>query len=282
MPNVPADIFRQAAQLNLSDHRRQGNCIRLDDSLDMIVTGDIHGHRRNLARVIDYAALSRNEHRRLVLQELTHGPIDQATGHDRSVELLLRAARLKVQYPQQVLFVMANHDLAQITGGQLIKDGREVCGQFVEGVNFAFDQDPADVLAAILEFLTSLPLGILCPNRVLISHSTPAPNKTDDATVGILQRDSQPADLDRGGPVYQWVWGRGQTTEQLNGLGSQLGVEFFVLGHRKIDGGFEVFADHAIAISSDKASGCVLHFSTDVPLTGATAAQCVKQIALLA
>lgn len=248
----------------------------------MIVTGDIHGHRRNLARVIDYAALSRNEHRRLVLQELTHGPIDQATGHDRSVELLLRAARLKVQYPQQVLFVMANHDLAQITGGQLIKDGREVCGQFVEGVNFAFDQDPADVLAAILEFLTSLPLGILCPNRVLISHSTPAPNKTDDATVGILQRDSQPADLDRGGPVYQWVWGRGQTTEQLNGLGSQLGVEFFVLGHRKIDGGFEVFADHAIAISSDKASGCVLHFSTDVPLTGATAAQCVKQIALLA
>ena len=138
------------------------------------------------------------------------------------------------------------------------------------------------MLEAITEFLKSLPLGIFCPNQVLISHSTPAPNKMHDATVGILQHASQRADLDRGGPVYQWVWGRGQTAEQLKDLGRRLGVDFFVLGHRKIDGGFEVFAEHAIAISSDKAGGCVLHFSTDVPLTGAAAAQCVKQIALLA
>ena len=150
------------------------------------------------------------------------------------------------------------------------------------GGQLAFDGDPAEVLAAILEFLRSLPLGIFCPNRVLISHSTPAPNKTHDATVGILQRASQRADLDRGGPVYQWVWGRGQTTDQLKRLGQRLDAEFFVLGHRKIDGGFEVFADRAIAVSSDSPSGCVLHFSTDEPLTPATAAQCVKQIALLA
>lgn len=282
MTSAAADIFRQAAQLNLCDDRRQGNTVRLAGRVDVIVTGDIHGNRSNLARIINYAALGQNERRRLVLQELTHGPIDQTTGQDRSVELLQRAAGLKVRYPRQVLFVMANHDLAQITGGKLIKDGHEVCGQFVEGVNFAFGREAPEVLAAILEFLRSLPLAVLCPNRVLISHSTPGEGKTDDVTVGILQRASQQADLARTGPVYQWVWGRGQTAEQLKGLGQRVGAEFFVLGHRKIDGGFEMFAEHAIAISSDSASGCVLHFSTDAPLTAATTAQCVKQIALLA
>ncbi len=282
MPNAAAEIFRQAAQLNLSDDRREGNCIRLAERTDVIVAGDIHGNRRNLVRIINYADLGQNEQRRLVLQELTHGPIDQATGHDRSVEPLLRAARLKVRYPRQVLFVMANHDLAQITGGEVIKDGHEVCRQFVEGVNFAFGPDAAEVLPATMEFLGSLPLGVFCPNRVLISHSTPGRGKTDDETVGILQRDSQEVDLARPGPVYQWVWGRGQTAEQLEDLGRRLGAEFFVLGHRNIDGGFELFAEHAIAISSDSANGCVLHFSTDDPLTPKTAAQCVKQIALLA
>lgn len=282
MPNAAAEIFRQAAQMNLSDDRREGNCIRLAGGVDVIVAGDIHGNRRNLTRIIDYAALGQNERRRLVLQELTHGPIDQASGHDRSVELLLRAARLKMRYPRQVLFVMANHDLAQITGGEVIKDGHEVCREFVKGLNFAFGADAAEVLPATMEFLGSLPLGILCPNGVLISHSTPGRGKTDDETVGVLQRDSREADLARGGAVYQWVWGRGQTAEQLEDLGRRLGAEFFVLGHRNVDRGFELFADRAIAVSSDGPGGCVLHFSTDAPLTADTATECVKQIALLA
>ena len=282
MPNAAADIFRQAAELNLCDDRRRGNCIRLDGGLDVIVTGDIHGNRRNLARIIDYAALDQNQKRSLVLQELTHGPVDQATGHDRSVEMLLRAARLKLRHPRQVLFVMANHDLAQITGGEIIKDGRSVCQAFAEGVRFTFDPAGHEVLQAVLEFLRSLPLAVICSNGVLISHSLPDPDKSDDATIGVLQRCCQEADLARSGAVYHWLWGRRQTPEQLKSLGQRLGVSFFILGHRRIDNGFEVFAERAAAVSSDGPRGCVLHFSTDAPLTAATASQCVKQIALLA
>jgi len=281
VPSAAAEIFRQAATINLTDQRRRGNCVQLGPGTEVIVTGDIHGNRPNLTKIINYAALAQNPDRRLVLQELTHGPIDPAAGHDRSIELVLRAARLKLQYPHQTLFVMANHDLAQVTGSEIVKNGRGVCRAFAEGVKFAFEDEGQEVLDAVIEFLRSLPLAVACPNGVLISHSLPDPGKMDEATIGVLHRPSRQDDLARGGAVYQWLWGRGQTDQQLKDLGQRLGVSFFVLGHRRMDAGYEVFGERAVAISSDDQAGCVLHFSTDAPLTAATVAQHVKQIAML-
>jgi hypothetical protein len=55
------------------------------------------------------AGLAGNPHRRLVLQEIIHGTIN-ADGQDRSVETLLRAARLKLSFPQLPVAVDVLHD----------------------------------------------------------------------------------------------------------------------------------------------------------------------------
>ncbi|HUU60246.1 MAG TPA: metallophosphoesterase, partial [Phycisphaerae bacterium] len=129
MPNVMAEIFRQAAAANRHDPHREGNVVVLEGGCEVLVTGDIHGNRTALAKVIAVAQLDGHPQRRLILQEIIHGPVDPRSGHDRSIDLLLRSARLKIAHPEQVFFILGNHDIAQVSGGEITKDGRRVCEQ---------------------------------------------------------------------------------------------------------------------------------------------------------
>jgi len=276
-----ADIFRQAAKLNLEDPRRQGNMVRVRDGAEVIAVGDIHGRREALARILAYAAVDRFPHRRLVLQEIIHGPPDPRSGHDRSIELLLRVARLKVNCPDQVLFVLGNHDLAQITGNEITKSGRRVCKDFAEGVHFAFGEAAPEVLDAVDSFLRSLSLAVRCPGGVMICHSVPGPERMKLAGVEVLLRPLREEDLRRGGPAYEWTWGRKQTDEQLDELSDTAVADFFVLGHRKIDAGFEPMGRRAVALASDSEAGCIIQFGANTVLTADNVAEHVKRIASL-
>ena len=282
MAHAVADIFRQAAELNESDPTRKGSTVHLGDQLEIIATGDMHGEAQALAKIIAYADLPGHPGRRLILQEIIHGPIEPQSGCDRSVELLLRTAKLKIAQGDKVIFLMGNHDLAQATGNEITKAGLGVCKAFCEGVEFCFGECAAEVLEAVKEFCLSLPLAVRCANGVLITHSLPSPERMDLAGVEILERAYKGEDLSRGGAVYEWVWGRDQTDQQTDALAEQLGVEFFVLGHRRIETAYEMLTSRAATVASDHRHGCVLHFSTDSSLTAETLPAYIKPIASLA
>lgn len=279
MSSVTADIFRQAAQLNTEDPRRRGATVHLaSDQLDIVVSGDIHGNRSSLAKIIDYAAVGSSPSRLLILQEIVHGPLDARTGHDRSVEVLLRAARLKVSHSQNVIFLMGNHDLAQVTGNEINKDGRGVCRSFDEGVEFCFGAEAPDILDAIKELAISMPLAVRCPNNVMVIHSLPSPHRMHLAGLDVLDRPYAEADFLRGGAAYEWTWGRDQTDQQTDQLAEQLGVEFFVLGHQYTPDGWQMVTSRAVAIASDHAMGCVVHFDTAAALTAETITDHIKPL----
>ncbi len=267
MPNAAADIFRQAAKLNLEDPTRRGNVVYLDEGLEVVIAGDIHGNRQALTRVITYAALDSGDNRRLVLQEVLHGPPDERTGYDRSVEMLLRIARLKIAHGSKVVFLLANHDLAQATGGEITKGGLGACQMFNEGVVASFGDDADEVLEAISEFCLSMPLAARCANGVMLTHTLPSPIRMNSVDLAILDREYRPEDMERGGSLYEWTWGRSQTDEQINELAEKLGLEFFLLGHRHLETGWEPLAERAVSITSNHSHGCVVRFSTDEPLT---------------
>ena len=276
MPNPAADIFFQAARLNRQDPRRRGNVVHLEGGCQLLVSGDLHGNRAVLNKILAYADLPHQPDRRLVFQEITHGPPDPRSGQDRSIELLLRAARLKAEMPGQVLFVLANHDVAQITGSEISKAGRRVCQSFADGVHHAFGTDGREVLPAVEDFLLSLPLAIRCPNRVLVCHTLPDPARLELAGTDILDRPYELADLRRGGPVYEWTWGRNQTPEEIDQLAAALDVDFFVLAHKHIETGCEFLSPRALVVVSDDDHGGLLQFSVDDPLTGENALSCFK------
>jgi hypothetical protein len=263
MGSPAAEIFRQAAQLNRQDPRRRGNLVELEPGMRVIVTGDIHGYRQALARILAFCGQQAGPWR-LVLQEIIHGPSDPS-GHDRSAELLLRAARAKQERPEQVLFLMGNHDLSQLTRTEISKDSRGACDSFTKGLRHVFEDQADEVAAAVEEFLRSLPMAVRTPNRVLITHSLPSPHRMERAPADVLLRDYRKGDFERGGPAYEWTWGRNQTPEQTDELARQLDVDFFILGHRRTPSGCELILPRALTLACDHAHGCLLCFDSDKP-----------------
>ena len=254
--------------------------ITLEAGCDLIVCGDIHGNRTGLTKIISSAALAEDSNRRLLIQEVIHGPLDASSKMDRSVELLMRVARLKVSHPLQVLFVLGNHDIAQVTGNEITKEGLGVCKAFTEAMKAEFKDACQEVSEAVNEFLLSLPLAVRCPNGVFISHSLPAPARMIAAGLEILGQSGpyRPEDLRRGGSVYEWTWGRGQTPEQLEQLTGQLKAAYFILGHRHAPEGFEVISPLGVTISSDNARGQVIRLTTDKPFNDEIMKQSIKSI----
>jgi hypothetical protein len=277
-----AEIFRQAADINRQDPRRKGNLVQLDSQAEIIIAGDLHGHRGNLAKVLDYADLPHHPDRILVLQEIIHGPLDERTGMDRSVEQLMRAARVRLSCPN-LLFLLGNHDLAQVTGNEITKEGCGVCKEFSKALADAFGRDAGEVGLALTEFLLSSPLAIRLGQGLLVTHSLPSPQRMELAGLDILTAQGYTdRDMRRGGGAYEWTWGRNQTPGQLEDLAAKLGTQFFVLGHRHSGEGFELIPDRAISLTCDSDRGCILHLPPDATVTLENVRQYLKPVIALA
>lgn len=279
MKSVVAEKFRHAAALLADDAGRVGNVVNLGSPVRVVIAGDIHGCRENMTKIISHAGSDAT----LILQEIIHGPIDKRSGHDRSVELLLRAARLKIDRPGSVFFLLGNHDIAQITGNEITKQGKGCCRVFEAGVNYCFGDDGPEVYRAVLEFCRAMPLAVRFDNGVLASHSLPSPKRAELAGVDILTRPSRDEDYLRGGPLYEWTWGRDQSPEQLDELSARLDAKFFVLGHRHIKAGALAIPPRAVAVNCDRPVGCLFEFSpqNDKAINMTNLPKFLKQVATL-
>ncbi|MCK4625416.1 MAG: metallophosphoesterase [Phycisphaerae bacterium] len=266
MAHPVANTFVEAAELVAGDDNRRGNCLGFTGGDKIIYVGDIHGHRRNLAKVIAHAALGTNPARRLILQELIHGGEPDQDGNDRSVEVLLRAARLKISYPKQVFFLLANHDISQITGHEILKDGRGECESFDAGLDNSFGPDAAEVRSAVHQLLRSLPISARCENGAFMSHSLPSPNRMELVDWGILARPYADEDFVRGGTLYEWTWGRGHSAEQLADLAERLEASRFILGHQPCKTGYQIQHGASIILDSHHSHGVIMEFDAGLPL----------------
>lgn len=255
MVHPAEDIFRHAAELHRTDPRREGNVVHLPPEKRLLVAGDLHGHRRNLARLLGEQSANGGI---LILQEIIHGPVDPASNTDRSVEVMLRAARATVNAPDTLVHLMGNHNVAQITGNEIAKSGRGILADFTAGVAHCFPDHTEAILSAVEEFCRSLPLAARTDSGVFLAHSLPAPKRMDRAGTDILHRENRSDDYRRGGAVYEWTWGRNQTPELLDQLAEQLNVEFFLLGHRHIETGWEPVPQRGAVLNTDSQGGCVI------------------------
>ncbi len=282
MSHPLADIFHKAARLNAENPRRTDNTIAIEPGMDVIVTGDLHGHRQNLMKIIAFADLPNRPETRLILQEIVHGTPDARTGQDRSLDVLLRAARLQISAPRQVIFILGNHDIAQATGNEITKGGRGVCEAFSQSIRNAVEPEAAEeVQAAIHEFLLSTPIAARTPGGVMMLHTLPTPQRMKLAGPDVPAGPYTPQTLARGGCVYEWTWGRKPTVEQIDALAEHLGVEYFVLAHKRIETAYEVVSPKAIIITAEHERGSLLRFSSDEPLGEHTVQEHLHRIAAL-
>lgn len=253
------EAFNIACEENEISPLRNFNLVRLPEEGELWIAGDIHDHRRNFEKFIGLADLDNHPRRHLVLQELIHGDRFDASGAEGSWEMLFRAAELKCDYPGQVHFLLANHDLAQIHGEGIMKAGFSVCEAFSAGVKQAFNSQADMVEVAIKQFLLSLPLAIQTANGFFCCHSLPTDSQIEKFDFNIFHRPLSGPDYARKtGPVYQLIWGRHMSPETAAKFADQMEAKFVLTGHQPQEEGFTVNGPRHLILASDHNQGTFL------------------------
>lgn len=277
-----AEIYRQAAKLTREDPLLRGSTVVLPDYGQLVATGDLHGHRRNLERLMTYCDLEHAPMRHVILHEIIHEEPEGFAGADMSHEVLLQAAKWKTEYPDQVHFIQSNHELAQLTGQDISKGGRIVTFSFLAGVRDTYGPDSPIVIDAMMELLAAYPLAARTANRVLVTHSLPSPQTLPMFDPSVLDRHATSFDLRDGGSAYLLVWGRHQIQEQLDMLAARWEVDCFICGHQPQETGYDVLHDRLIILASDHNHGTFLPFDLKKPMDVNTLVSAIRPLASIA
>ena len=258
MPQKTIDLLNAATQLLRDDKFRRGNLICLPAQGNLIVTGDIHGHRRNFERICAFADLDNNPKNHVLLQEIIHGGPQDQQGGCLSYKLLLDVIEYKLKFPDRVHIIMGNHDTTFINDGSVIKDGVEMNRSMIEAIDRQFGQDGENIKHAMKQFLFSLPLAVRCENRIWLSHSLPGDRYLDEFDPKVLDEQLKPQDLIKPGSAYLLTWGRNHTQPLLDKMAQLLDVDIFILGHQPQEQGWTQAGDNLIIIASNHNHGCLL------------------------
>ncbi len=252
-----ADLFQKAEQANLQTPGLSGAVVDLPDTGKLLLTGDLHDNTQNYQRLVKLAGLDNRPDNRIVLHEVIHGP-DLVNGMDLSIRMLARVAALKCRYPDQVYVLQSNHELAQLRGEGILKEGRDTVESFDGGIDFLFGQDADTVREAMNGYLRSLLLAVRCANGVFTSHSIPSNSRLKRFDTAVIDRIPADQDLSEKGDVYHMVWGRNQSQATADTLAEAWGCRQFVMGHQPAEMGFEPLRDTMLVLASDHNHGVAL------------------------
>ena len=263
-PEAAIEVFGTATEENQISRFRLMQTVHLPADAEVWMTGDLHDNRRNLDKLLRAADLASNPSRHLVLHELIHGDHYDEQGAEDSWLTLHRAAELKCDFPDQVHFMLANHDLAQIHGEGISKGGVSVCEAFTDALRRDFGKTPYHMVSvAITEFLLSLPLAVRTPGGLFFCHSLPTDEQVQNFDYSVFERPLNGDDYRRRtGPVYQLIWGRGMSPDSVDTFRSKVDADTIVTGHQPQDTGYAVNGEHHLIIASEHSHGVFLPVET--------------------
>jgi hypothetical protein len=229
-----------AIEANLLTPRRSGSVVELcpETADDVVVSADLHGHRENFAHVLALADLDAHPRRHLILQEVCHGGPAYENLACQSHEMLAEVAALKVAYPDRVHFLLSNHELAELTGYPIRKEGKILSLSFLMGIHQLYGTRSEAIHSAYMAFVASCPLAVRIGPDVFVSHS--APEKIGDLgfDASVLTRPLTAEDFSPEGSAFRMVWGRDYRPENAKAFAEAVGAQVLVHGHTPCPNGY--------------------------------------------
>lgn len=259
-------LFEQAARSLRASPVRAHSVVRLPAHGRLLATGDLHDNPVHLQKVIALAKLDQSPDHHLVLHEMIHGD-KFVNGLDLSHRMLAKVAELLQQYPGQVHPLLANHELAQMTGKGVSKGAGNSVEMFNDGLEFVFGDDAFDVAVAIGQFIQAMPLALISNSYrrrsggggVLCAHSLPSARMMNHFDPAIFDRDLASDDYAAPfGTAHLMVWGRSHTPEQIEQLATRWNVDLFCLGHEHVEDGILIKPPRIVVLNSDHERGMAL------------------------
>jgi len=258
--------FGRASEANRNTPGREGNLVVLSPELadEVMITGDLHGHRRNFNLIKRIAALAGHPRRHLVLQEVCHGgPAYPQNGGCMSHTLLEDVAKLKVEHPQRVHFLLGNHELAEMTDYPIQKNKQMLNLLFRLGLQQAYGPAADKVRQAFFPFLRSCPLGLWLPGGVFVSHSVPEDVDTRPFDKTIFHRELDEGEFFERTSVFHLVWGRDYRQENARAFADLMGAKVLINGHEPCPEGFSAPNNTQIIIDCCTDRACYVILPTD-------------------
>jgi hypothetical protein len=243
--------FDLAAEANRQTLGRQGNMVVLGPELadEVMLTGDLHGNRRNFDLIVGLAALDQHPRRHLVLQEVCHGgPTYPQNGGCMSHMILEDVARLKTKHPHRVHFILGNHELAELTDYPIQKNRQMLNLQFRLGLQQMYGLAADEVHAAYRRFWRTCPLAVRLSQGVLLSHSIPEDVDFVGFDPSLFTRQLTDRDFDDHSDVFRLVWGRDYREENARTFAQLVGAKVLINGHEPCPEGFVVPNDFQIIL----------------------------------
>jgi hypothetical protein len=268
-PDKLLATIRRATELCRATPGRSGGVVVLERCDDVMVVGDLHGNIRAFQKILKLAALDQNPARHLVLQELIHGgPMYPDEQGDRSHQLVDLVSALKCQYPERVHLILGNHELSELTGRMIGKNGKALNAVFRQGIMTAYGARADEVYHAYKALFATLPLAVRTPNRVYLCHTIPDAIYLDDLDAGVFQLDEWPPEaMKRGGAIYALTWGRDTAPETLDRFAKLVDADWFITGHQPCDDGFQQPNHRQIIIDGTDPHPAYLLFPAREPVT---------------
>ncbi len=255
--------YGKATEASLGTPGREGNIVVLTPELadEVMVAGDVHGHRRNFNSIERVADLDNHPRRHLILQEVCHGgPTYSSSGGCMSHSLLEDVAKLKVQYPERVHFILGNHELSELTDYPIQKNKQMLNLLFRLGLQEVYGPATEKVREAYFPFLRSCPLAVRLPGGVFITHSLPESVDSRGFDMSIFTRRIEPAEYSGRTAVFDLVWGRDYREDNAGAFAVLMEASVLINGHEPCPEGFRVPNRFQIILDccGDKAAYVVL------------------------
>ncbi|MCH8922393.1 MAG: hypothetical protein IIA67_04505 [Planctomycetes bacterium] len=269
--------YEEATEANSQTPGRVGNIVEVtaEAADEVMITADVHGHRMNFNAIRTKADLAANPRRHLVLQEVCHGGPPSPSGNGcMSYTLLEDVARLKVEFPQRVHFILSNHELAELTDYPILKAKRMLNVTFRAGLQEMYGPATDKVREALLRFLRSCPLGVrLVDVGVFICHSAPERVDLGGFDMAVFDRPLSDADLGNQGGAFALVWGRDYRAANARAFAELVGAHLLVHGHDPCPEGFKAPNEHQIILDCCGAKPHYLTLSTSEAVSHAEAVE---------
>jgi hypothetical protein len=252
-------LLEGAIEANSADSFRRGNVINLPASGEVIMTGDLHGNIRNFEKICRFAQLESNPQRHLILHELLHCTENQVRADQcHSYQLVGQVARLKQKFPDRVHILLGNHEMAQVTGGEVLKNGQPMVRSLNAGILATYCENGTIVMDFLKDFILSLPLVARTENRLWLSHSLPTMRHLDNFDNSIFDKVLTLQDMKDNLSLHALAWDRRHGLKCLEKLSEMWDADIFVVGHQPQAQGCAHEHPQLIILASDHVHGCIL------------------------
>lgn len=264
------DTYHQAAEANRRTPGRQGSVVHITAEMadDVLVTADLHGNRRNFNAIKKLADLTNRPRRHLVMQEVCHGgPTYPSNGGCMSHAMLEDVAKLKAAHPEQVHFILSNHELAELTDYPILKSNKMLNLMFRLGMQESYGPAAEKVREAFKEFLGTCPLAVSLPGGVFICHTIPEKVDSRGFDQTVFDRELEGLDFKENSPAFNLVWGRDFRQANADAFAKLVGAQTLIHGHEPCPDGYDVPNDTQVILDccTEKAHYALLPTDRELP-----------------